>query len=420
MKSKIYHFLEKHRGTGAYFSCIALFIGLICSKFLITLAMIFLVAFGVLSPNLKADFQRFISNKAYWATCGIFLLFFLSAIFSSNSEEAWVRTRIALPLLFLPIAFGMLPSFSAKKYQELLSIFLLSMVLACFGVLVYYLQNYEQMQVFLSQSRAIPTPNDEHIRFSLMINLAIFGGVWLLQEKFYWKWKTERWGMFLGILFLIMMLHLLSVRIGVVIFYVGVIVTAFYYILTKRKYIIGLVLVLASFTLPYLAYLYIPSVQAKVSLTIYNWQLYQSGQIGEYSDTRRMLSYEIAWRIAKQSPWLGVGIGDLEDEQEKIYSIEYPQQPVMYPHNFFLTIYASTGIIGFFFFCFCFFCPLFYRKNYKNLFFLLYYMTIFISFLTENTLLIAIGVALHTFFLLWTLNYLDGQRENFSPTNSLN
>lgn len=420
MKDKTYLFLEQYRGTGAYFACIALFVGLICSKFLITIAMIALVAIGVLSPNFKADFQKFLSNKAYWATCGIFGLFLVSAAMSDNGAESLVRLRIALPLLFLPIAFAMLPHFSKRKYQELMSIFFYGMVLACLGVLVYYIQHYEAMQQLLWVSKAIPTPNGEHIRFSLMINLAIFGGIWLLQERFYWKWQKERWVLIGGILFLAAMLHLLSVRVGMAVLYAGVVVVAIYYIITQKKYILGLALLVVVITLPYWAYWYIPSVHTKVNLTRHNWYMYQSGQIEEYSDTRRFLSYEIAWRVAKQNPWIGVGIGDLNDEQTKIYLAEYPQQKVMYPHNFFLTIYASMGILGLVLFSFFFLFPLFYRKNYRNLFFLLYYMTIFISFITENTLLIAIGVALHAFFLLWTVNYLDGQKEELTPTNFLN
>lgn len=420
MKDKIYLFLEQHRGTGAYFACIALFVGLICSKFLITVAMIALVVFGVLSPNFKTDFQRLLSNKAYWTTSGIFGLFLISAMMSENQAESLVRLRIALPLLFLPIAFGMLPPFSKRKYQEILSIFFYAMVLTCFGVLVYYLQNYTLMQELLVLSKAIPTPHNDHIRYSLMINLAIFAGLWLLQENFYWKSKKERWLQVGAIFFLIVMVHILSVRIGMVVLYIGAVSIAIYFIIRKKKYLLGLGLVMAVCILPYLTYLYIPSFNTKVNLTIHNFYMYQSGQIEGYSDTRRFLSYEIAWRIAKKNPWVGVGIGDLYDEQNKIYRVEYPNQVVMYPHNFFLTIYASMGIIGLIIFLFFFFFPLFYRKNYQNLFFLLYYMTIFISFITENTLLIAIGAGLHAFFLLCTINYLDGQKEEIIATNSLN
>jgi O-antigen ligase len=372
-----------------------------------TIAMIIFVMVGILSPSLKKDFLKFSKNPAYWAPVGIFLLFLISALCSTNWAEGIIRVRIALPLLVLPFSFAMMPRFSKQQYQQLLSIFIYAMFLTCIGVLIYYLMNYAEMQERLRVSKAIATPNGEHIRFSLMINLAVFAGFWLLQERFSWKTKWEQWLLVSSILFLIFMIHLLSVRIAVGVFYCGLFATILYYIIRKNRFKTGLILLALGVSTPYLAYNYIPSVHSKVHLTLYNWDMYNKGHIGELSDTQRLLSYKIAWQVGQSAPWTGVGIGDLKDEQAVIYQKEYPEQKVMYPHNFFLTIYAATGILGLLFFLFCFFFPLFYNGNYRNLFFLLFFMTIFLSFMTENTLLMAIGVAMYSFFLLLSINYLS-------------
>jgi O-antigen ligase len=409
MASKLQLYLVQYpREKLIYASCIGLFIGLICSKFLLTLSMIALVVFGVLSPNLKQDWKRIWTNKSFTATLGVFMLFLGSALLSDNAPESMNRLRIALPMLLLPIAFALLPTFSKKTYQELLSIYFYLMVAACIGVLINYGMHYEAMQQRLIVSKAIPTPNGEHIRFSLMINLAVFAGFWLLQQQFYWKKTAEKWLMGTLVLFLIITLHLLSVRIGILVLYGGLGTTVFYYMLRKKYYVLGVVLLAGMCVMPYLAYKYVPSIQTKVNLTKHNWDMYQQGHIGEYSDTRRLLSYKIAWDVVQESPWFGVGIGDLNDEQAKEYAERYPDQQVMYPHNFFLTLYAATGILGLLFFLVCFFFPLFYHQNYKNLFFLLFYTTIFLSFMTENTLLSAIGVGIYSFFLLFSVNYLEG------------
>jgi len=414
MSSKTPSFLEQYpRQLIAYIACIALFGGLIFSKFLITVSMILFIALAVASPTLKDDLKVFSSNKSYWAGIGIFLLFGISALMSTNGAEAMVRLRIILPLLFLPIAFALLPKFSKRKYQELLSIFLYAMLIACIGVLINFLMNYAEMQQRLIVSDVIPTPNGEHIRFSLMINLAIFAGFWLLQERFSWKdeWaKLERILLGATSIFFMIMLHLLSVRIGIVVLYGGLLVTVFYYILVKKRYLIGLGLIICGVSIPFIAYKTVPSIKTKVNLTLHNLYLWKKGHIGEYSDTRRLLSFQIAWQVAQQSPWIGVGVGDLNDEQTKIYQAEYPDQKVMYPHNFFLTLYAATGLLGLLFFLLCFFFPLFYRRNYKNLFFLLLHVTIFLSFMTENTLFSAIGVGIYSFFLPFSLNYLDKEK----------
>lgn len=371
--------------------------------------MIVFVVLGLGSPTLKEDFKRLVKNKAFVATLGIFVLFLISSLMSANTMAAIVRLRIALPLFFLPIAFALLPPFSKREYQQLLSIFLYGMVVACIGVLTYYWMHYEEMQQLLMVSKAIPTPNGEHIRFSLMINLAIFAGFWLLQEGFYWKKEAEKWLLGALVLFLMVAIHILSVRIGMLILYAGIGTTILFYILKKKQYWLGILLLGGLAILPYIAYQYLPSVRTKIDLTRHNWHMYQQGHIGEYSDTQRLLSYKIAWDVAQQAPWIGVGIGDLNDEQAKIYKADYPQQKVMYPHNFFLTLYAATGILGLLFFLFCFCFPFFYHKNYRNLFFLLFYVTIFLSFMTENTLLSAIGVGIYSFFLLFSINYLGNE-----------
>lgn len=413
MASKVELFLGQYpREKLIYASCVSLFIGLICSKFLLTMSMIALVVFGVLSPTLRQDWKRIWANKSFVATLGIFMLFLVSALVSDNGAASMTRVRIALPMLLLPIAFALLPVFSKKSYQQLLSIYFYLMVVACLGVLINYGLHYEAMQQRLIVSKAIPTPNGEHIRFSLMINLAVFAGFWLLEQQFCWKKTMEKWLMGTLVLFLIITLHLLSVRIGILVLYGGLGTTVFYYMLRKKYYVIGIVLLMGIAVLPYLAYKYVPSVQTKVHLTKHNWDMYQQGHIGEYSDTRRLLSYKIAWDVVQQAPWFGVGIGDLNDEQAKHYQEKYPDQQVMYPHNFFLMLYAATGIVGLIFFLGCFFFPLFYHQNYKNLFFLLFYTTIFLSFMTENTLMSAIGVGIYSFFLLFSVNYLEGVPKN--------
>lgn len=412
MESKVSVFLAQYpRKQLIYASCISLFIGLIASKFLLTLSMIALVVLGLLSPTLNQDWKRVWTNKSFVATLGIFMLFLGSALISDNWGASMIRVRIALPMLLLPIAFALLPTFSKKSYQQLLSIYFYMMVVACLGVLINYGLNYEAMQQRLIVSKAIPTPNGEHIRFSLMINLAVFAGFWLLQQGFYWKKTAEKYLMSLLVFFLIITLHLLSVRIGLLVLYGGLGTTIFYYMLSKKYYLIGIMLLMGMGAMPYLAYKYVPSIQTKVNLTKHNWDMYQQGHIGEYSDTRRLLSYKVAWDVVQESPWFGVGIGDLNDEQAKYYQKNYPDQKVMYPHNFFLMLYAATGILGLVFFLCCFFFPLFYHHNYKNLFFLLFYTTIFLSFMTENTLLSAIGVGIYSFFLLFSVNYLEGAYE---------
>lgn len=399
------------QGIG-YLGCVLLIIGIICSKFLTTIAMIVLLLGGIIHLISTKDWKLLISNKTHLATIGIFFLILGSALLSENQIESIQRVRIALPLLILPLAFSTLPRFRASSYQKVLSIFLYSMTIASLGVVANYFLHFEQMQQLLRASGAIPTPNGEHIRFSLMVNVAIFAGVWLWTKQFYWKYKrVEKAILLSSILFLIVTIHILSVRTGLLALYTTAGLSILRWIVLQRRFVLGTLLLAVVFALPYLAVQYVPSVRTKFELTRYNIQLFNRGEIGEYSDTRRLLSYQIGLEVAQKSPWIGVGVGDLMHEQTQIYKQKYPEQKIMYPHNMFLTIYVATGIIGLLWFLWCFLFPLWHQQQYKHYFILTFFCIIGCSFLTENTLWASVGVAIYTFFLGLTSNYIQGQRE---------
>ncbi|MFK7799783.1 MAG: O-antigen ligase family protein [Aureispira sp.] len=383
----------------AFGASVLLFIGLICSKFLLSIATISLLLLGLLSPQPKEDWKKLTQSKAPWAMVGIFLLFTTSALWSDNQSETWVRIRIALPMVALPLAFGLLPTFSKRQYQHLLAIFFGAMTIACLGVLINYALNRVEMLDMLKRSQAIPTPNGEHIRFSLMINIALLAGIYLIEKGYYWKHRVERWLQIGSVLFLIIALHILTVRIGLLVFYANTLLLLLIILLQRRRFKTLILLLLLVLPMPYLAYKLVPSIQTKFNLTRYNWQLYQAGKIGEYSDTRRLLSYKIGWQVAQEAPYWGVGIADLRAEQTAIYKRDYPEQPPMYPHNLLLTLLAGTGFIGLLWFLFCFGFPLWYYRRQLDWIFLLVHSVIFLSFITENTLLSTIGVMLYAFFV---------------------
>ena len=129
MNSELSKLFEKPpRSLIAYFACLGLFIGMVCSKFLMSISMILFVVSGICSPAIKKDFQKFRNNPAYWAPVGIFMLFLLSALCSTNLEEGIIRIRIALPLLVLPISFAMMPDFSKQQYQQLEKILMIQKI----------------------------------------------------------------------------------------------------------------------------------------------------------------------------------------------------------------------------------------------------------------------------------------------------
>lgn len=386
-----------------------LMIGLMVSKFMMSLGMFGLIGVALITTDLKAGFQNFWQNKAYFWTTGLFGIILFSGIYTSNWGELLLRLRIALPFFSLPLVFAAIPPFSRRQYFGLLYVFIGLTFIFSVGMFINFMLNYDELNLGLALSKAIPSPNQDHIRFSLMICIAIFAAGELLSKKFYWKYEWERVVLATIMLVLILLLHVFSVRSGMLAFYIGTLVWLGFMVLSKRKYLLGGIGLLLLLSAPYLAYQFMPGFRSKIRLTTHNIILYTRGEIGDYSDTQRFLSYEVAWQVIQDNFWLGVGMGDLREELEEVYKKDYPAQKFKFPHNQFLTFWGGSGFIGFVLFLSYFFVPLFYRKHYRNIFLLMLYVVVFTSFLTENTILNAIGTAIHCLFLLLSLNYLDGE-----------
>ncbi len=206
----------------ALIACLVTITGLVLSKFLITVGMLLLVVAALASDDWKRDFGRFRANKAYWATMGIFFIMLLSGIYTENWQNMWPMLRVSLPFLLLPPAFGLLPPIKTTAFKSILYFLLLLLSGASLWVLVNYLMNFEYYQLNLSVSKVIATPQKDHIRFSLLLCLSIFSGAWLLKEGFFLRYRSEK--ILIGLLsfFLLIMLHVLSVRSGLLAFYAGV------------------------------------------------------------------------------------------------------------------------------------------------------------------------------------------------------
>ena len=187
------------------------------------------------------------------------------------------------------------------------------------------------------------------------------------------------------------------------ILYAGIFLASMILVLKKRSLLIGFTALFLMISTPYMAYKFIPGFNTKVHLTLHNIRLMQKGQVGPYSDTRRLLSYKMAWSIFKANPIFGVGIGDLKEEMALAYQQNYPNQKVMYPHNMFLTILAGMGLPFLLIFMIAFMWPLLSWKNSGSLLFLFFYLTIGLSFLTENTLFRSMGLCTFAYFLFLIL-----------------
>lgn len=397
------------------FLAMALIVGLLFSRFLLTVSMIAFIVLALidwkkepklsisLNPKLTELPKLLIANKSLSVITLFFFIVLMSGIYSEDMGYWLERLRIKLPFLFLPLSFVLLPKMNTKQYQ-LIHYFLLAIVtLSGIGVLLNFGLHYDAILENMSRGQAVPTPIN-HIRFSLLVAYSVLAGIYLLRNPM--KTFTQVLPKVLTItatFFLFVLIHLLAVRSGLAVLYMALGAMTLHYIWYSKKWAAGVSLLLILISLPVVAYFTVPSFRAKLYYMEHDWHQYRNGLADKHSDAERWISYEVALNIIRAHPIIGVGAGDLKKEVLAAYAVGYPKitHPKM-PHNQFISVTAGTGLIGLGIFLVAFFTPLLTSRHFRDAHFLGFYVIIFFSFFIENTIENAIGVAFFLFpLLLW-------------------
>ncbi len=408
----------------ALFICAVLLVALIYSKFALSVCMISLVVISIfnfdparklpvfLNPLLGENLKRCYQNRSFLVVFLFFCLVLFSGIYSDDVNFWTERLRIKLPFLLLPFAFVSIPAFSKRQFQGLFYFLLLLMLFSTSMVGIHYWQHYEAINALLEKGQPMPTPMS-HIRYSLLLAYATVAGFILFGQRFHLKYAWEPYLVLAISLFLFFFLHVLSVRSGLMVLYVCLFSLGLRYLYRSRNYRLVLAGLVLLGSLPFIAYQTMDSFKTRIDYARYDLKMYLEGNGQAYSDGDRWTSLKIGMEIAQANPLLGVGAGDLRQAVKERYQANYPAvKDYKMPHSQFVSVLAGTGIIGLLVFLLAFFYPLFARKHYQNDLFFALHLIVLLSFLVENTIENAIGVAFYVFFLLLGLNFLEGQVEN--------
>jgi O-antigen ligase len=399
------HFSEARVRQLSVFWCSLIIVGIFLARWMRVLPSIG-VAGLAFTAILYASFERHAVRRKgagqFLAFTGVYLLHVVAGFtrHSIGNQELQRDLVLELPFLALPLAFTLLPSWPLKYLRTLWMVLIACCLFASAGATFYYLQHAQQVEELYLESKVMPTEPD-HIRFSLLITIAVLAGVVLLFNHHYSK--RMQWLLAGIVIVLILFQHMLAVRSGLVSLYVVGICWLGWLMWRMQRVQAALISLLLLIVLAITSLLF-PTLQNKIINTRADADRFSSvAAANNYSVTARLYSYQAGWELIKENPIFGVGKVDLSTKMAEQYEYSYPEiDPSRYilPHNQFIYNLAAYGVLGLIVFIISFYYALWRGFKKRNIMMLLVYSVVTVSFTVEYTLESHIGVLTGLFFLL--------------------
>jgi hypothetical protein len=402
--------IEQWRTLAFYPGIAAMLTGLLFSRALLSSGMIFFVLVSLFHTTILQQVKTFFASPFLWSMSLLFALPAISGLWSDDLSQWSQVLRIKLPLLILPVCFAGEIKFKSKDWGNICYIFLILIFGGICWSLWRYVQNKNAIHAAYLKAYTIETPlGNDHVRFSLLVVIAIFAILFLLANGVQnYKRVTKGVLLFLAVTNFIY-LHVLAVRTGLVCFYLGAFVFVLWLLSQhKRK---NLFLSILVFLLPVAAYFIFPTFRNKIRYVKYDLSFVQKNiYVPGSSDGNRLASVKAGWALLKQEPFAGVGFGDIKKEAGKFYKNNYPQMSTsdkILPSSEWMIYGSGTGWWGVGFFSLVMLVPFVIKGLRKNIFWILLNIFIAISYLFDIGLEVQYGVFIHAFVLLWWYKWLQ-------------
>ena len=381
-------------------ACLAGVAGLLASRALVAISPLVGVVAALANPAIRQELPRWLRNTAAWQLGLLYLLLVVSGLYTS----AWVTWRHELyrqlPLIGVPLAFALAVPLSSRQRFGVGRLFVLGVALIGAATVGRYLLDPDQAMELIRVGQNMPSVTRIfHIHFGIMLALAFYFG--LLLRRSAWATPAWRWVLLGASAVAALVLHLLAYRTGLLVFYAALVGNAVYFLVVKRRFLIGLALVLVLAIVPWLAYQYLDSVHQRVWSTRFDIDEFRMGHdLNDLSLAKRLAAWETVRAIAGNHPWLGVGDADAYDAMMEQYAYQdfgiRPENRAMI-HNQYLHYLVSGGITGLFLWLLVLLGPLAQPSQRRNPYVWHFLLILGTAMLVDSLLEIQIGFNLFVF-----------------------
>ncbi len=288
-------------------------ISLPVSLFMMSVSELLLSANWVLEGNFKKKLQILKQRKSLILVITIYLVHVIGLLYSNDFKYAFHDLRIKLPFLALPLIIGTSEQLSGKQIKYIILLFVSTVIVSSFisTAILFDLTGIE-----VNNIREI-SPFISHIRFALLVNMAIFS---LL---YYFLFNTGNKGYFIGrviyfaaAIWLIVFLFLLQSFTGILIF---IILTPFIIVLwavKQTKPAAKITLILAILAGVFLVTFYITKSVKK----FYSVEEIDPESIDNYTVNGNQYFHDFSYKVLENGNYVRIYI--CEDELRKEWNMK--------------------------------------------------------------------------------------------------
>jgi hypothetical protein len=342
-------FLKNNRKQTLLFTLVLLQI----ASLLLGRAALSIISAGMVLPVFFTTVNRQEIKKLLFASALIIMPVLISGLWSDDKALWWQAFSVKIPLI--TIGTGLLAiGLNARQLKQLIWLLNGIILAGCIWSLFQFINDKEAITRSYLVAKVMPTIlDDDHIRFSWLVTLGIILLSWQLAIR---SNKSEKIIGAVVIVVLILFLHLLASKTGLLCLYASIVCMIFYFLFKAQSRKQGLILLVVIVSIAFTAYRLFPTLHNRVQYVLYDFGNYSGGKFENgSSDGARILSMKAGWFIAKQHPLKGVGFGDLKQSINDWHQLNHPislDYERFNPTNEWLIYAAASGLLGMLLFSF--------------------------------------------------------------------
>jgi len=342
----------------------------------------------------------------------ILLPVIISGFWSDDKTEWWNCVSVRLPLVTMMLGLSV-TTVSKQRWLQLACIYIILITLGCCWSLLQYANNSAGIQAAYLKAKVLSTPaGNDYIRFSWMVVIAVVLAIKCISEQIE---KKVTFLLGLLIIFLVIYLHILASRTGLLCFYTAGFLYLLHLIIRQKKWKTGLGLMMIIVAMVVLAYNTIPTLHNRVQYIIYDFSNYSKGDfIPGYTDGARWLSLKAGYQVTQQHPLTGVGFGDVRTAVDQWHQKEHPTSFAyehFLPADEWLVYGAGSGWPGMLAFT-AGILLLLYATTSKNILSIILSVVALVPFMTDDSLEGQYGVVILAFIAFFGQQNFQTQSTN--------